>query len=136
MTLPRIDARGAKRFIKYAGVGVSTFLFDLLLLFILIDFFHVHHVVAAGLAFLIAVSCNFLISRRLVFKGTERAAGKSYAAFILIAGCGLVFVSGLMYVAVDIIGLHYLVSRILIAGVVGMWNYLMNLYLNFKVAGK
>jgi hypothetical protein len=39
-------------------------------------------------------------------------------------------------VAVDLLGLHYLVSRILIAGVVGVWNYLLNLYVNFKVAGK
>lgn len=136
MTIPRIDAHGAKRFLKYLSVGVSTFLFDLTLLFIFIDFLGMHHVVAAGVAFLIAVSCNFLISRRFVFKGTARPPGKSYAAFIVIAGSGLLFVSGLMYVSVDILGLHYLVSRVLIAGVVGMWNYLMNLYLNFKVVGK
>jgi putative flippase GtrA len=135
-TIPRIDARGTKRFAKYASVGVSTFLFDLALLFLFIDFLGMHHVVAAGAAFLIAVSCNFLISRRFVFQGTSRPPGKSYAAFLLIAGTGLVAVAGLMYVAVDLFGLHYLVSRVLIAGVVGMWNYLMNLYMNFKVVGQ
>jgi len=136
MSLPRIDVHGMKRFVSYASVGVSTFLFDLFLLFVLIDFFHVQHILATGMAFLIAVSFNFLISRKVVFKGTERPPGKSYVAFILIAGMGLVFVTGLMYVAVDILGIYYLLSRILIAGVVGMWNYLLNLYVNFKVAGK
>jgi putative flippase GtrA len=42
----------------------------------------------------------------------------------------------LMYVFVDMLGFDYIFSRVIIAGVVGMWNYLMNLYFNFRVAGK
>jgi putative flippase GtrA len=131
-----IDLRGAARFLRYSSVGVSTFLLDLLLLFALIDGFGMHHVLAAGLAFLIAVSVNFLVSRRFAFRGSERPFGKSYVAFLLIAGVATLAIAGLMYVAVDLLILPVLVSRVAIAGIVGIFNYLANLYLNFKVAGK
>lgn len=131
-----IDRRGAKRLLRYASVGISTFLFDLLLLFAFIDGLGMHHAFAAALAFLIAVTLNFLVSRRFVFAGTERTAGRSYASFLLIAGTGMLAVAGLMHVAVDLLALPVLASRVAIAGVVGVFTYLMNLYLNFKVAGK
>jgi len=124
------------RFAKSTSVGVSTFLFDLVLLFVLTDFFGMNYVIAAGLAFLVAVTLNYFISRRFVFKGTERSVHHGYLFFLGIVGTGLVFITGLMYVLVDVVGLPMLPSRILIAGVVGIWNYLMNLHFNFKVAGK
>ncbi len=124
------------RFFKYTSVGVSTFLFDLGLLYILTDTLHIYYVLSAALAFIIAVSCNYFISRKLVFKGTLRSAHAGYLIFLLIAGVGLATVTGLMYVFVTLLGMNYLLSRVLIAAVVGIWNYLMNLYVNFKVAGK
>ena len=127
---------GLVRFLKYASVGVSTFLFDLFLLFILIDYFNVYYVYATASAFCIAVSINYVLSRRFVFRGTLRSVHAGYGIFILIALVGLAAVTGLMIVFVEVLHLHYLPSRIIIAGMLGMWNYLMNLYVNFKVAGK
>lgn len=128
-------SKALTRFLKSTSVGVSTFLFDLLLLFIFIDVFAIHHVLAAGIAFLIAVSINYLISRRFVFPGSERSAATTYVFFLGIAGMGFLLVTSLMYLCVDILGLHYVVSRVVIAAVVGCWNYFLNLYWNFKVAG-
>jgi len=130
------DMRSLTRFVKYTSVGVSTFALDLALLFILTDVFRVHYVLSAGIAFCIAVSLNYVISRRFVFGGTERGMQSGYVMFLLIAAVGLLAVMGLMYISVDRFGLNYIVSRVLIAGLVGFWTYLMNLYWNFRVAGK
>ncbi len=125
-----------RRFLKYSTVGVSTFCLDLFLLFILTDFFLWNYVISAGVAFTLAVSVNYYFSRRFVFRGTLRSAGEGYAVFLGIAGTGLVAVMVLMGVFVEVLHLNYLFSRVIIAGVVGIWNYFMNLYVNFKVAGK
>ncbi len=130
------DKRALIRFLTYASIGLSTFLFDLLLLYVLTDVFGVQYLFAAGVAFLIAVSANYLISRIYVFKGTERALGSGYINFLLIAGTGLAFVVGSMHVLVEVLGVHYLFARVSVAGITGLFNYLMNLYVNFKVAGK
>jgi putative flippase GtrA len=124
------------RFLKYSSVGVSTFLFDLFLLYLLIDYAKIYYPIATGIAFGIAVSINYVFSRRFVFKGTLRSVHSGYGIFIAIALAGLVAVTGLMMVFVEIIRMDYLPARVIIAGVVGMWNYLINLYVNFKVAGK
>jgi putative flippase GtrA len=124
------------RFVRYSGVGVGTFLIDLVLLFLLTDFLHVQYVVATGIAFAIAVSINYVISRATVFRGTARTHARGYANFILFALLGMTISMGGMYVFVSVFGLYYIYARIAIAGFVGVWNYLMNLYVNFAVAGK
>ncbi len=129
-------SHGMQRFFKYSAVGVSTFALDLALLFFFTDVLGVYYVLSAGISFAIAVSLNYWLSREHVFPETERALKSGYALFFLIAGAGLLTVMGLMYLAVDVLGFGYVVSRIVIAGFVGLWTYGMNLYINFKVVGK
>lgn len=124
------------RFSRYSLVGGGTFAFDLLLLFLFSQIFDMNVTFAAGLAFAIAVSINYMISRHFVFHGSERGAVEGYANFLLIAFGGLALVSGMMYVFVTVMGMNYLISRISVALLTGFWNYSLNLYLNFKVAGK
>jgi putative flippase GtrA len=128
--------RGLVRLLKYATVGVTTFLFDLLLLYLFTDHLGMDYILATPLAFAIAISVNYFISRRYVFTGTLRSVHTGYGIFLLIAGAGMAGVTGLMVVCVEVFRLPYLPARVLVAGIVGLWNYLMNLYVNFKVAHK
>lgn len=134
--LPRLCGPTLWRFLKYVAVGGSTFAFDLLLIWILTEFFGVPYWLSTAVGFGIAVSINYFISRRLVFKGTTRSLHFGYLFFILFAGGGALFISSAVTLLVMLFGLHYLVARILIAGVVGLGNYLFNLHFNFRVAGK
>lgn len=124
------------RFLRYSLIGGSTFALDLFLLFVLTDIFHIHYIISAGVGFVVAVSLNYFFSRRYVFKGTLRSVHAGYGIFLLIAAAGLMAITGLMWLFVGVFGWNYLISRIIIAGIVGFWNYLMNLYVNFKVAGR
>jgi putative flippase GtrA len=131
-----ITKKGVIRFSKSTGIGIGTFSLDLLLLSAFIDVLHIHYLISAGVAFVMAMSLNYVISRRYVFPESTRSVYIGYALFLLIGGTGLFLVTALMYIYVDVLHLHYLMSRILTAGVVGWWNYLMNLYVNFKVVEK
>ncbi len=74
------------RFSKYSSIGVSTFAGDLLLLFIFTDIFGIHYIISAGLAFLLAVSMNYSLSRRFVFVGSDRSEKSGYILFMIITG--------------------------------------------------
>jgi|JI10StandDraft_1071094.scaffolds.fasta_scaffold683372_2 putative flippase GtrA len=126
---------GVIRLLKYALVGGATFLFDLVLLYLLTDVFHIQYLLSAGIAFVIAVSINYAISRKLVFSETKRAVGVGYGAYIVIALIGLVAVVAGMALLVEVLQVQYLFARVSIALFVGIWNYSTNLFLNFKVAG-
>jgi len=123
------------RFAKYTSVGFSTFILDLFLLFLLIDILDFQYLIAAAAAYLFAVSANYLISRRYVFVQTKRSFTHGYAGSLAIAGAGMVLVVVLMALCVELFGLSHLIARVFVAAIVGFWNYLMNLYVNFKVAG-
>lgn len=124
------------RFAKYSATGIITFFFDLSLLFIFTDLLNIHYILSAIIAFIVALSINYQISKRYVFYGSLRSDLAGYIFFLLIGLVGIIIITISLYVFVDILHLHYITSRIIIASVVGIWNYLMNLYVNFRIAGK
>lgn len=121
---------------RYLAIGVATFLLDLNILYALVDIVHVPYYVATFFSFLFAVSCNYALSRKYVFHGTKRRWFHGYGYFMLFALGGAALTTLLVTVAVSWLGIYYLVARITVAGVIGTGNYLLNLYLNFKVVGK
>lgn len=132
----KVDQKGIQRFIKYSFVGVSTFLVDLLLLYIFTHFLHINVYGATSVAFLLAVSLNHYISSRHVFSQSLTPHAKSYIRFIAIALCALLATVFFMYLLVGVSGVHYMLARLLTASAVGIASYLYNLYNNFKVAGR
>ena len=94
-----------------------------------------HFLVATPLAFLVAVSINYLVSRAWVFVRTHRSFFTGYVYFLQFAIVGALATTALMWVGVEQLDLPALYSRVGIAGVVGICNYLGNLYLNFRVVG-
>lgn len=124
-----------RRFVRYAGVGVSTFLFDLALLAAFTELLHIPYYLGTPVAFLIAVSINYALSRTHVFRGTQRSIHHGYLYFIGFALLGALAATGGTALLVTALGVQYLVARVLVAAVTGMANYLLNLHLNFKVVG-
>jgi len=124
-----------ERVMKFGAVGVSTFALDLTLLYVFIDWLVWNYMIATGLAFTIAVSINYYCDRRWVFKGSLRSIHAGYVMFLAIGCVGAAIAMAGMSVLVGVFHIHYVASRIAIASLVGLWNYFMNLYVNFQVAG-
>ena len=124
-----------KRFSRYTLIGFSTFVFDLSLLWVMVSLWKIYYLYAAAVSFLMAVSLNYFLSRRWVFKGSHRTPFGGYLYFLKTAIAGSALTVFLMWAFTAITGGSYLIIRIAVAALVGMGNYLANLYLNFKVAG-
>ena len=127
--------QGATRFLKYAGVGVGTFLLDLAMLYVAVSILHFPVYISTPATFLIAVSCNYVLSRKYIFKGTTRGWTHGYANFAVVAIGGALITTVLVEGLVTYLGLYYIVARVAVAGIVGIVNYIFNLYVNFKVVG-
>ena len=123
------------RFLRYTLVGGGTFGFDLLLLYVVTEYLGVPYYVATAGAFLVAVSINYFISRRFVFKGTQRSLHGGYLYFITLALAGAAITTAGVALLVTYVGLYYMVARVLVAFIVGTINYLSNLFFNFRVVG-
>jgi putative flippase GtrA len=127
--------KSVSRFLRYTTIGVGTLLIDLALLYLATTYLHIPYYIATGLSFLIAVSINYSLSRAHIFRGTERSWHRGYLYFALIGIGGALLTTALVVLLVSTFGLYYIFARILVAGIVGIVNYLSNLYFTFKVAG-
>lgn len=123
------------RFLKYSSIGVPTFLLDLAMLYTAVSIFGVPYFVATPFCFMAVVTVSYMLSRRFVFRNTKRGWRAGYINFALLAIGGGIITTALVSGLVEYAGLHYLLARICVAGVVGLGNYLSNLHFNFKVAG-
>ncbi len=121
------------RFWKYSAVGISTFLFDIFLIFLFKEFLQFNDVTAIALGFGIAISINFLLSYYWVFKGTSRHRVTGYLYFIGIAFFGACIVLSGTYLLHEYAGMNLYYARILVAGVAGIVNFFINTMYNFKV---
>lgn len=131
-----VHHKGAHRFLRYLTVGISTFLFDMLLIWIATSLFGVPYYISTPVAFWIALTINYALSRKYVFTGTERRVHHGYAFYIAGGIFGGLLITSAVAFLVEGLGLHYLIARCLVSACVGLGGYIFNLYINFKVAGQ
>jgi putative flippase GtrA len=125
-----------KRFLRYGFIGFSTFILDLFLLWIFVEMIGLSYIIAAPIAFILAASINYTISRKWVFRGSKRSLHFGYLYFLKFAFLGAAITTLLMFLIITKTTFNLFTSRAIVASLVGIGNYLANLYLNFKVAGQ
>jgi putative flippase GtrA len=121
------------RFARYSLVGISTFLFDIVLLYVLVEYASFSVIAATILAFSAGVTLNYLVSRRFVFRETARPFVRGYAYFVLVTLGSLSVITLGMYVLVGYLSLQYLFARVCVGGVAGFCTYFINLRYNFAI---
>lgn len=112
-------------------VSCAVFLFDLLLLWAFVEFLGMDKLVAAAVAFLIAITIHYGFARGWIFKGTERKVTSGYVYFLINAVVGLVLTIVLFW-AFMAVGLHYLVARVVASVFAGLAVFVLNAVLNFR----
>ena len=110
---------------RYIFVGGTAFLVDFLFLYFFCDICGIYYLISAVFSFIISVLVNYIMSTKWVFN-QENIGNKvlEFNLFILISTIGLVFTEILLYFFTDIVGLYYLVSKIIAAIIVLFWNFL------------
>lgn len=121
------------RFLKYSVVGVSTFLLDLLCLWFFTEKLQISYLIVVPTAFIIISSLNYFINRVGVFHSSVRGIREGYLYFLFIILSGSLIMVFLMYLMVDILYIDVFISRVIVAGLVGIYNFALNDKFNFKM---
>lgn len=121
------------QFLRYVIVGGMAFLVDFGSLYALTEFVGLPYLVSAALAFLLGLFTNYALSISWVF--SSRKLGNrwlEFGVFALIGLVGLGLNELIIWQCTETIGLHYLVAKIVSAGVVLFWNFFARKYALFK----
>ena len=113
------------QFFRYIFVGGISFVVDGGSLF-LIELIGIHYLIAAVFAFILGLTINFVMSKLIVFNGsgTGKSNGAEFAVYVIIGVIGLGLTEVIMYVFTDRLKLYFMISKIIAAAIVLVWNFM------------
>lgn len=113
------------QFFRYIFVGGIAFLVDGGSLF-LIELMGIHYLIAAVFSFVLGLTANFIMSKLMVFNGSgaNTNSGIEFIVYGVIGVIGLGITEVIMYFFTDKLGLYFMVSKIIAAAVVLVWNFM------------
>ncbi len=120
-------------FLKANIASLSSSLFDYLITIILVTFFKVDAFVASIIGNVCGGVLNFTIGRNWVFQAKEARVRNQAVKYGLVWVGSLFLNAGGMYYLLKIVGLHYLVSKVIVSLLVGVaYNYVLQKKFVFK----
>jgi putative flippase GtrA len=117
---------------RYCIVGACGTLIDIVSLFLLREFIHIDLYVAVTISFVLAATSNFYFNKIWTFKDRSPRIFRQYALFMGISCIGLCLTLGGMWLFVSVLGIWYILSKLIVSGLVMIFNFLSNLLITFK----
>lgn len=114
----------ASQFMRYCIVGGLSFVVDFLVLFLLTKFLGIHYLVSASIGFVLGLITNYLLCILWIFE--HRLLSNSFVEFFiftLVGLAGLALNNSLIYGLTEWINFHYLVSKVVAASIVLIFNF-------------
>jgi len=99
--------------VKFCAVGASGYAVNLAVFTLAVKMFDLHHLVAATLAFVVAVTNNFMWNRHWTFAARSGRAGFQAARFFAVSVAAFLFAAALLELLVSGLGLPEIPSQAL-----------------------
>ena len=113
-----------EQIMKFGVVGVIAFVIDCGLLALLTEVFSVNYLVSATVSFTVSVVFNYVASMRYVFTHKDgMSRHREFAIFVTLSVIGLLINNFCMWAGVELLGIHYLVTKIGATAIVMVWNF-------------
>jgi putative flippase GtrA len=118
---------------RYTFVGGFAFAVDFGLLWFLTDICGWHYIVSATLSFVAGLCVNYFISVKVVFFESKVGNKKLEFFFVGVIGVvGLVLNNCLLWFLTEKLAVYYLLSKMVAAVLVYLWNFFARRYLLFS----
>ena len=111
------------QFFRYIFVGGFAFLADAFTLWLCEKW--MNYMIAAAIAFVVGLAVNYSLSIWFVFSESSKVKNKvkEFVVYGIIGLIGLLITEGIMYLFTDVFCLYFLISKIIAAAIVLVWNF-------------
>lgn len=127
-----LSGKAALLLARNTVVSCAVFVVGIVLLWVLVQLFDMAKLPAVAVSFIAANSIHYAFSRVWIFAGTQRAAATGYVFFFINAGVGLILTMALFWVFTEMLGLNYLLARVVASVFAGLSSFVLNAVLNFR----
>lgn len=111
--------------LRFVFVGGACFLLDYGLLYILTAYAGLYYLVSAAVSFTVSVFINYWLCLVCVFRSADAQTRRAKMLFFGSSIAGLGLNQLLMYSLVDLAHIHYMIAKLIAAGIVMLWNYVL-----------
>ena len=119
--------------LRYIIVGGISFVIDYGLLYLLTEFLGIHYIVSATLSFIAGLIVNYVISINWIFRHSKLSSKSAeFTIYGIIGVVGLLFNNLLLFMFTDILQFHYMISKLMAAAIVLLWNFAGRKIILFK----
>ena len=109
---------------KFVIVGGTAFVIDYTTLIICKEIFHLNTLLSAAIAFIISTIFNYILSIKWVFDVSNKHSGKrNFIIFVVFSLMGLGLTELIMWIGEDILGISYLIIKIIATAIVMVFNF-------------
>lgn len=114
-----------QQIVKFAGVGAAAFVIDYGCMVIFTELFGINYLISATLSFCISVVFNYFASMRFVFSHKDGLSKRrEFIIFVVLAVIGLLLNNFCMYAGVELLGIHYMITKIGATVIVCVYNFI------------
>lgn len=114
-----------QQIIKFGFVGFLCFFIDYGIMVFLTEVMDMNYLLSSGCSFSVSVVVNYILSIKFVFNADKNANKiKEFLVFLLLSIGGLGINQLVMWIAVDGIGIHYMISKIGATAIVMVYNFI------------
>lgn len=111
--------------LKFGLVGGIAFVIDYGLLILLTEWGGLDYLLSSAVSFSASVIFNYLMSVLWVFEvKSDHSKGRSFAVFMALSVVGLGLNQLLMWLGSDLLGMHYLLTKIGATAIVMVYNFI------------
>lgn len=126
-----LDQIWSRSFLVYLVVGGITFVVDAGLLRVLKEHLGVPLNPSVVVAFVAGLVVHFSLNKYWSFKSHERAVLLQIRTYLAVAACSMLLTLLIINLCVYILGIHYMVAKVVAVGATVVWGYLCNRYMTF-----
>ena len=109
---------------KFLIVGGTAFIIDYITLIICKEVFYLHTLLSAAIAFTLSTVFNYILSIKWVFDVSDKHSGKrNFIIFIIFSLMGLGLTELIMWIGEDLLGISYLIIKIVATAIVMVFNF-------------
>ncbi|MBG9983172.1 GtrA family protein [Aerococcaceae bacterium DSM 111020] len=115
-----------RQILNFAFVGVLATVIDYLVFALLFNGITIHYLVATIIAFVVSTIFNYWASMRYVFTSRyqDNQKMREFLIFVGLSILGLMLTTVLMKITVDLLLIHPNIAKILVTGLVMVFNFI------------
>ena len=111
--------------IKFGFVGFLCFFIDWGIMVFLTEVFGINPLISSTISFTVSVSVNYILSVTFVFETDKNAnKGSQFVIFVLLSIVGLGVNELCMWLGTDLLGIHYMITKVGATAVVMVYNFI------------